>query len=110
MTKYEPWRSLLNTLDAPEIVVTFEQLDEVVSLPKQAHMDPNWWSNATTRDRTMQSEAWRQAGYFAQADLQWKVVTFKKIQQQQREIVVANGCDTTSVSLASGSNAEGQIR
>lgn len=37
MTKYEPWRSLLQTLGADEIVVTFEQLGEVAPLPKAAH-------------------------------------------------------------------------
>lgn len=82
MKKYEPWRSLLRTLDAPEVVVTFEQLNEVVPLPRTAHMDPNWWSNGLGGDRSVQAEAWHQAGFCAHADLQSKVVTFKKIRRR----------------------------
>jgi len=82
MTKYEPWRSLLETLDTPVIVITFEQLDETVPLPKAAHMDPQWWSNGRPGERTVQAEAWHQAGFDVQADLQSKVATFRKIEHK----------------------------
>lgn len=82
MTRYEPWRSLLETLGAPEIVIIFEQLDETVPLPKAAHIDPQWWSSGRTGKRTVQAEAWHQAGFEVQADLQGKVATFRKMKHK----------------------------
>ena len=83
MTKYEPWRSLLQTLGADEIVVTFEQLGEVAPLPKAAHMDPNWWSNdAIGRDNDPISSL-ATSGLRGSGGPPLKVVTFKKIGQQR---------------------------
>jgi hypothetical protein len=78
MSKYDRWRRLLLTLDADEIDVTFQQLDEIASLPKSAHDDAEWWANKIRGRGPAQAKAWLDAGYHAHPNLKAKTVSFKK--------------------------------
>lgn len=80
MSKYESWREFLETIDADEIVVTFQQLDKIAPLPRSAHLESCWWANDVKLDNgAAQAKAWLGAGYHAHPNMKEKCVSFRKV-------------------------------
>lgn len=67
VAKYDPLRKHLRRRNAPEIVMSFDEVELVIGdmLPKSASL-PAWWGNERTPEtRHVQCLAWTDAGYVA---------------------------------------------
>lgn len=67
MAKYDPLRKRLRRSDAPELVLSFDDIEQIIGdmLPKSAALAA-WWGNETSADtRHVQCRAWLDAGYEA---------------------------------------------
>ena len=74
-SKYDRLSDFLRTIAADEVVMTFRQLEEIVSLPHAARERASWWRDQ--RDAA-QVKAWWSVGYDACPDILRKEVTFRK--------------------------------
>lgn len=65
-SRYRPLQDWLLGQTAPELVVSFAEVEKVlgVALPVSAER-PQWWANTTKAHTNVQREAWRAAGYDA---------------------------------------------
>ncbi len=79
MSKYDPLRDHLKRVTAASVVMTFAEIDTLFPLPLSATRHPAWWRNeGADGARHVQSRAWMSAGFKAEADLQNKVVIFRR--------------------------------
>jgi hypothetical protein len=77
MGKYDAWRDHLNRQTAANVVMSFDELDELSSLPASAHKYDWWWANEDLEVTThVQCKSWQSAGYEAHPDLGNQTVTF----------------------------------
>lgn len=81
MGKYAPLAASLSRQKAPEIEMTFRDLERVVGrlLPKAATQS-SWWDEAETgADDSPQTRAWQSAGFRPVVDLKSEHVRFERI-------------------------------
>jgi hypothetical protein len=66
MAKYDPLRTHLMRQDAPELVLTFAEIETLLDrrLPTTATR-PQFWAHTVNNAGNVQREAWRSAGYNA---------------------------------------------
>jgi hypothetical protein len=84
MSKYESLAKHLARSNAPELVMTFAQLEEILGapLPASARTHRPWWANSARGH--VQSKGWLSAGYQSeQVDLEGEQLIFKKVQDVQ---------------------------
>ena len=80
MGKYDPLYKYLRRKSAPEIEMSFPQIERVLGamLPNSAAR-PQWWANETdTTSAHVQRRAWRDAGYDAFLIADAERVRFKR--------------------------------
>lgn len=81
MSKYDSLAKHLARSNAPELVMTFAQLEEILGapLPASARTHRPWWANSAHGH--VQSKGWLDAGYQSErVDLEGQHLTFKKVQ------------------------------
>jgi len=67
MAKYDPLHAYLRRQRAPELELTFRDIENLIGymLPGSAE-EPEWWADQPTNPRrAVQRRAWRDAGYDA---------------------------------------------
>jgi hypothetical protein len=65
-SRYEPLREWLLQQADREIILTLQEIEEVLGVSLPASSDrPQWWANTTKAHTNVQREAWRAAGYDA---------------------------------------------
>lgn len=77
-SKYEPLTEYLKAIQTGYVVMTFEELKEVLGfkLPPSASKHQAWWDEASQHT---QAYAWLNAGYRARVNMKEKKVEFVKI-------------------------------
>ena len=79
MAKYDQWRDHLEGTDLPTIIMTFDELEELVPLPSSARTYDLWWANEDVNTTAhVQCKSWQAAGYVADVDMRRGVVTFTR--------------------------------
>jgi hypothetical protein len=81
MSKYESLTKHLARANAPELTMTFAQVEEILgaSLPASARTHRPWWANSAHGH--VQSKGWLDAGYQSEdVDLEGQKLRFKKVQ------------------------------
>src|ERR1039458_6061827 len=77
MSRYEALTDYLRSSTDDEVVLTFEELDQLVGgLPPSARKHAPWWGNA--KKGTGQSRFWMQANRRARPDMTNLLVTFRR--------------------------------
>ncbi|WP_313452327.1 hypothetical protein [Brevundimonas sp.] len=80
MAKYDPLHRYLRRQSAPEVVLTFSEIENMLTalLPKSARRR-EWWANETSAATThVQRHAWMKAGYRAFPTIETERVTFRR--------------------------------
>lgn len=80
MAKYDPLSRYLRRQAAPEVILTFAEIENllVALLPKSARR-PEWWANETSEvSKHVQCRAWMGAGYLAFPAIAQDRVTFRR--------------------------------
>lgn len=75
MKKYKSLYDYLKEQDAPAVMMTFEEIEELIygKLPKSAFVYRQWWANGGH----IQADAWMDAGYLVKkVDFKGKTVVF----------------------------------
>jgi hypothetical protein len=80
MPKYDPLRDYLRKQTLREIVLSFKEIEQLISVPLPASATrPQWWENATDPNTShVQCKAWRAADYKAFLIAGSKKVRFEK--------------------------------
>jgi hypothetical protein len=80
MPQYDPLRDYLRKQTLHEIVLSFKEIEQLISLPLPTSATrPQWWENATDPNTShAQCKAWRSAGYKAFLIAGSKKVRFEK--------------------------------
>jgi hypothetical protein len=67
MSKYAPLREYLKRQKLSEVVLTFEEIEDIINAPLPENAGtPQWWANIVNPEHgRVQREAWRAAGYDA---------------------------------------------
>ncbi|HEX3653888.1 MAG TPA: hypothetical protein VHU18_13800 [Rhizomicrobium sp.] len=81
MSKYQPLTEFLKASSAPQLPLTFAEVETIlgVKLPASAYEHPAWWANDAGKSH-VQAKAWLSAGYETeQIDKQAKKLVFKRI-------------------------------
>ncbi len=83
MAKYDPLRDYLRDRSANRIVLSFDQIEDIIgaALPPSARKYGEWWANEDPQ-RTMhvQAVAWQEAGWeMAGVDLLAEQVSFVRV-------------------------------
>lgn len=92
MAKYDPLHRYLRQQFAAEVVLTFSEIENLLTalLPKSARRR-EWWANETADDTThVQCRAWMRAGYLAFPTLDAERVLFQKIQSNTKRSMSSN--------------------
>jgi hypothetical protein len=78
---YDPLREYLKKQTLPELVLTFEQIEEVIdaALPRAAQRASWWETLRSPQEKMPQREACLEAGYIATRQADGKSVKFKKM-------------------------------
>ena len=73
MSKYDPLRDYLASLDQTCLTMSFGRVEELVGpLPESARKHRSWWAN----DSKVEARAWREAGWHVESvDQQRECVT-----------------------------------
>lgn len=82
MAKYDPLNRFLRRQNASEVVLTFSEIENLLTamLPKSA-LRPEWWANETSDGTThVQCRAWMRAGYLAFPHIDRERVAFRKVE------------------------------
>src|SRR4051794_29872864 len=78
---YDPLRDYLKKQTVPELVLSFEQIEEILdaALPRAAHRASWWETLRSPQEKMPQREACLEAGYIATRQADGKSVKFKKV-------------------------------
>lgn len=78
MSIYTPWRDHLIKLAEDIVVMSFDELFQLVpSMPSSARTYAAWWSNEDLgRTTHVQCKSWQAAGFAAEVDIPRRRVTF----------------------------------
>ena len=81
MTNYDTLRDYLKTQKLAELVLSFEQIEEIIdaALPRAAHRASWWETLRSPQEKMPQREACLEAGFVATRQPDGKSVKFKKI-------------------------------
>ncbi len=85
MSDYDSLRDFLKQQTLPELVLSFDQIEELIgaSLPRAAHRASWWDSLRSPQERMPQREACLDAGYVATRLPDGKSVRFKKMKRER---------------------------
>jgi len=77
---YDRLRDYLKKQKLPELVLSFEQIEEIIdaALPRAAHRASWWETLRSPQEKMPQREACREAGYIATRQADGKSVRFKR--------------------------------
>lgn len=65
-SKYDPLRDYLRQRGEPEIVLSLEEIEDILGFELQSSAaTPNWWANTRSPAGRAQRQAWAAAGYDA---------------------------------------------
>ena len=81
MNDYDPLRDYLKKQTVPELVLSFEQIEEILdaALPRAAHRASWWETLRSPQEKMPQREACLAAGYVATRQADGKSVRFKRM-------------------------------
>jgi hypothetical protein len=81
MGKYDPLREHLRKQNLREIILTFQEVEDLIGFPLPASAArPQWWANVTDQKTThVQRNAWREAGFDAFLIAGSSKVRFQKV-------------------------------
>ena len=81
MNDYDPLRDYLKKQTVPELVLSFEQIEEILdaALPRAAHRASWWETLRSPQEKMPQREACLAAGYVATRQADGKSVRFKRL-------------------------------
>ena len=81
MNDYDPLRDYLSKQTVPELVLSFEQIEEIIdaALPRAAHRASWWETLRSPQEKMPQREACLASGYIATRQADGKHVKFKKV-------------------------------
>ena len=84
LNKYEPLRDYLKRQSRHELILSFEQIEELLgfALPRSAQR-AEWWGEDSPEHPRLQRQAIREAGYDARRRPDAKSVSFRKMSPQQ---------------------------
>jgi hypothetical protein len=79
VSKYDPLRDHLKQQNGREVVLSFEQIEELLgfALPRSAQR-AEWWGDDSPEHPRLQRQAVRDAGYDARRQPDGKTVLFRK--------------------------------
>jgi hypothetical protein len=80
MGKYEPLGAFLRDQHAPEVALTFSQIERItgVKLPPKAQHHRAWWSNNPSNN--VMTRVWLEAGYeSARVDISARKLVFRQV-------------------------------
>jgi hypothetical protein len=83
---YDLLRDYLKKQKLPELVLSFEQIEEILdaALPRAAHRASWWETERSPQEKMPQREACMEAGYIATRQADGKSVKFKKMPRDRR--------------------------
>ena len=81
MNDYDPLRDYLRQQSLPELVLTFEQIEEIIdaALPRAAHRASWWETLRSPQEKMPQREACLAGGYIATRLTDGKRVRFRRM-------------------------------
>ena len=81
MNNYDLLRDYLKLQTLPELVMTFERIEEIIdaALPRASHRASWWETERSPQEKMPQREACLAAGYIATRQADGKSVKFRKI-------------------------------
>lgn len=81
MNDYDPLRDYLKKQTLPELVLTFDQIEEIIDAPlPRAAQRASWWETLRSPQEKMpQREACLEAGYIATRQADGSSVKFKRM-------------------------------
>lgn len=81
MNDYDPLRDYLKKQTLPELVLTFDQIEEIIDAPlPRAAQRASWWETLRSPQEKMpQREACLEAGYIATRQADGSSVRFKRM-------------------------------
>ena len=81
MNDYDPLRDFLKKQTVPELVLSFDQIEEILdaALPRAAHRASWWETQRSPQEKMPQREACLAAGYIATRQTDGKSVRFKRM-------------------------------
>ena len=81
MNDYDALRDYLKTQKLPELILSFEQIEEIIdaALPRAAHRASWWETLRSPQEKMPQREACLAGGYIATRLADGKSVRFKKV-------------------------------
>ncbi len=80
MGKYQPLGSFLRDQHAPEVPMTFQEIEQIigVKLPPKAQYHRAWWSNNASNN--VMTKVWLAAGYEStQVDMSARKLVFRRV-------------------------------
>jgi hypothetical protein len=85
VTNYDTLRDYLKTQKLAELVLTFEQIEEIIdaALPRAAHRASWWETLRSPQEKMPQREACLEAGFVATRQPDGKSVKFEKISSRR---------------------------
>ena len=84
MNKYDPLRDYLKRQARHELVLSFEQIEELLGFPlPRSAQRAEWWGEDSPEHPRLQREAIRDAGYDARRRSDGKSVLFRKRPHQR---------------------------
>ena len=86
MNDYDPLRDYLRKQTLAEIVLTFEQIEEIIdaALPRAAQRASWWETLRSPQEKMPQREACLEAGYIATRQADGTSVKFKRMPKRER--------------------------
>lgn len=83
MNDYDALRDYLKKQTLPELVLTFEEIEEIIgaALPRAAHRASWWDSLRSPQEKMPQREACLDGGYVATRQADGKSVKFRRIKR-----------------------------
>jgi hypothetical protein len=79
MAVYDPLEDYLRDQSCDIVTMTFDEVCQIVPLPRSAFNYEWWWSNEDIETTShVQCRAWQRAGYTAKVDTRSKTVSFSR--------------------------------
>ena len=79
--EYVPLHKYLDDRFADTVVLTISQIEDILGfkLPREARLEPEWWTNMDTEEAPLPSRSWTQASRSAAVNLRSQTVVFERI-------------------------------